>query len=479
MPAARRTRRVHESTIWAAVAAAVLVHGAVLGTVQALGISVIGEGLHARTHARAAAEDDGELVASCFNDAVFTTSGRTALCFAPWIGDVDQCLADAQMGLWMDLSSCQARNEPPTAITMVEPRSIEQLQPIDAERLLEDARAQDQKPKPPPPPQLAQAEPPPPPPPPPPAPARPQQIIETVKPNTEQEPENARFLAEFNTKVEKEKVARGAASEPMIAKSKPAELTPKDKPKDEPAVKKDVPDRAPGKSERAPDVPGTLSMRNPGAEAPAEIAQDRRVRGAATGAETVAADGYAAKKGDGSIEQQRHDRTEVERGQAGAGGGAAHANLKATDEVLERAIGGGSVDHLENIDNGDETSLSAKRWVYASFFNRLKRQVAMNWDPGTVWRHSDPTGAVYGFKTRITEVRVSLSKKGDLSKILVTTPSGVTELDDEAVRAFKAAGPFPNPPDGLLQKDNLITFAFSFYFEIGAPHISWRMPQAM
>jgi len=149
--------------------------------------------------------------------------------------------------------------------------------------------------------------------------------------------------------------------------------------------------------------------------------------------------------------------------------------------VLERAIGGGSVDHLEDVDNGDETALTSKRWVYASFFNRLKRQVAQNWDPVSVWRHRDPTGAVYGYKTRVTEVRVSLLRKGEVENIVVTSPSGVTALDDEAVRAFRSAGPFPNPPEGLIQKDNLITFPFGFFFEIGsnATHLTWRLPQAM
>lgn len=463
--------------MWVAVLAALAVHGVVLGTVSAFGITTIGEGMRGRVRARAAVEE-AELKESCFNNAVFATSGRTALCFAPWIGDVDQCLADAQMALWMDLSGCQVIKDPTTAITMIEPKAIEKLKPIDAERLLEDARREAEKPKPPPPPQVAQAQPPPPPPPPPMQ--QQQQVIETVKPNQEQEPENARFLAEFNTRVEKEKVARGARAEPMVAKSKPEDLVAKAKPKDEPSVKKNV-DRPPGQNVLAPDAPGKLSMRNPGALTPALSEQEQRVRGTTAGASgTQVADGYMAKRGDGAIEQQRQQRDETARGESGAGGGAPHVpNLKPTDEVLERAIGGGSVDHLENVENSDETALSAKRWVYASFFNRLKRQVAMNWDPGTVWKHSDPTGSVYGFKTRITEVRVSLSKSGDLSKILVTTPSGVNELDDEAVRAFRAAGPFPNPPEGLLAKDNLITFAFSFYFEIGAPHISWRMPQAM
>jgi TonB family protein len=470
--------------MWAAVCVALVAHGAILGTVHALGMSVIGDGLHARTSSRLArTDDDDELKPSCFNDVVFATSGRAALCLAPWIADVDQCIADAQMALWLDLSSCQARHEPSTAISMLEPRIAEQLKPIDAERLLEDQkhdpRTQPPPPIPPPAPPEAQ---PPPPPPPPPAPARPQQVIETVKPSEEKEPDDARFLAEFNTKVEKQKVARGARNEPLVAKSKPEELTPKDKPKDEPAMKQPpAPERVAGKNEHAPDVPGHLSMRNPGAETPAETEQDARVRGSTAGAAgAMVADGYIPRRGDGAIEQQHRERTEIPRGQSGAGGGVPQVpNLKLSDEVLERTVGGGSVDHLEDIDNGDETSLSAKRWVYASFFNRMKRQVAQNWDPATVWRHSDPTGTVYGFKTRITEVRVTLTRTGDVARILVTGPSGVSQLDDEALRAFKVAGPFPNPPEGLVQKDNMITFAFSFFFEIGAPHLSWRLPQSM
>jgi TonB family protein len=415
---------------------------------------------------------------------MLATSGRTALCFAPWVADVEDCLSVAQMSLWMDLSSCEARNDPRTAITMLEPKTADKLTPIDAERLLEDIKLEHPTPPPPPPPQLALAQPPPPPPPPPPpAPPqrRPQQVIETVKPSDEKEPENARFLSEFNTRAEKEKVSRGARNEPMVARAKPEALTPKDKPKDEPSVKPHDPDRLVGRNENAPDVPGRLSMRNPGALAPSEAEQEAKVRGQAGGAAgSMVADGYVARRGDSAIAQDRRERSEIPRGDNGAGGGAPQAPIfKPSQEVLERALGGGSVDHLENVDDGDETSLSSKRWVYASFFNRLKRQVAQSWDPGSVWRRADPTGTVYGAKTRFTEVRVSLSRTGEVEQILVTEPSGVAVLDDEAVRAFRVAGPFPNPPDGLIQKDNLITFSFGFYFGIGTPHLSWRLPTSM
>lgn len=102
--------------------------------------------------------------------------------------------------------------------------------------------------------------------------------------------------------------------------------------------------------------------------------------------------------------------------------------------------------------------------IHASYFKRLKLQVARAWDPTPVWRRADPTGTRYGSKTRITELRVSLSPQGELAKILVVSPSGANELDEEAVRAFRIAAPFPNPPAGLLQKDNLFTFGFSLFF---------------
>jgi TonB family protein len=467
------------------VIAALAVHGVIFGVVNVLGLSILGgTSPHAAAIRPPPPPEDVELLASCFDNAVFATSGRTAMCLAPWVGNVDDCLGDAQMSLWIDLSSCQARNDPGTAVTMLEPRAAERLKAIDPERLLDEAKPE-ARPVPTPP-QLQQqqpaAAPAPQPQPPQPKQQLPQQVVETVKPSDEKEPENARLLSEYNTRVDKQKVARGSRNEPMVAKSKPAELTPKDKPRDEPSIKKQDPDRQIGNNEKAPDVPGKLSMRNPGALFPAATEQEAKTRGSTAGNNTkvAAADGYQSRKGDGAVEQQRRERSEIPRGQDGAGGGVPDVpNLKPTEEVLERALGGGSVDHLEDVENGDETSLSAKRWVYASFFNRLKRQVAQVWDPNSVWRHADPTGTRYGSKTRVTEVRVSLSPRGQLAKILVVAPSGSNELDEEAVRAFRAAAPFPNPPEGLIQKDNLITFAFSFYFELGVPHLTWRLPQAM
>ena len=488
MPTALRTRRrLREPRTWPSLLAALTVHGAIFGAVNVLGLSLIGSGRHSAAATRELPpSEDVDLRAQCSDNVIFAASGRMAMCLAPWVGNIDDCLNDAQMNLWIDRSSCQARNDPGTAVTMVEPKVLEQVKQIDPEKLLEEMLRQEPK-REPPPPQLKLPEPPAaatapqPPPPPPPPPQLPQQVVETVKPKEEKEPDNARFLSEYNTSVDKQKVARGARNEAMVAKSQQAELTPKEKPRDQPSIQKQDRDRQVGNNEKAPDVAGRLSMRNPGALFPAETDQEAKKRGSVGSAAKVAsADGYEARKGDGAVEQERREHSEIPRGQAGAGGGVPDVpNLKPTEEVLERALGGGSVDRLDDVDKGDETALSSKRWVYATFFNRLKRQVAQIWDPNAVWRKADPTGTRYGTKTRTTEVRVSLSPRGELVKIMVVMPSGSVELDEEALRAFRAAGPFPNPPEGLIQKDNLITFAFGFTFELGAQHLDWRMPQAM
>jgi len=476
----RRQRRIKRATV-AAVLAALVVHVTLVASVEAFGLGFVGRGFDPTALVPRAPEDEVvDLQTTCAGDAALAATARTALCLAPWRnGDLETCTNDVQMNLWMDLSGCQARNTPSAAVAMLEPNQADKLKAIDPEPLLDELKQQE-PPPPPPPVQLQPQAPQPPPPPPPPAPSRPAQVVETAKPNTETEPVNARFLSEYNVSVDKQTVARGSANEPMVAKSKPADLTPKNDPK-EAAMKPELLERDPGKDKRAPDVPGSLAMRTPGVPAPSEVPQDAKTRGQVTGAKgPLLADGFVPRQGDGALEQQRRDPGELARGQGGAGGGTPQVpNLKPSADVLERALGGGNVDHLDDVQEGEETALSSKRWVFASFFNRMKRQVAQNWDPQTVWRRNDPQGTVYGFKTRITEVRVSLSAKGELAKVVVTQPSGVSELDDEAVRAFHAAAPLPNPPDGLVAKDNLITFAFSFYFEIGAPRTSWRVIRSM
>ncbi len=393
------------------------------------------------------------------------------------------CLADVDARLRRDFLRChaQAVELPPVQLALVTPERIAQLDPIEAEALLDEltpeqlAEHAEQLQ------QLAQAPPPPPPPPaapPPPKPPLDTQVIETPRPASEEAPDDARFLSEYDSKVDKQKVARGAVQEDITDKPSPAELAAKKRPR-EANLPEPPKDDAPPSPDRAPDAPptkGKLSMREPGAPEVAEVPQARRDAGDRAGSDAAPGDGTKQRKGDGAISQDERKPTEVARGDGGGGGGEPRApNLRASEETFERAVGGGSVDHVEDVDEGDENAFNSKRWVFASFFNRVKRQVAQNWNPAGVWQREDPSGTVHGTKTRITRVRVGLDAQGELRTIVVVTASGAAVLDDEAVRAFRAAGPFPNPPGQLVDADGYISFQFSFHFEIGERRSSWKV----
>lgn len=477
----RRRQRHSLTTTLASAGVALAFHLGIAATIGFVGIDLFGGGLaRQRGQTAAAAVEEPELESTCSGDALLVAAARSTLCLAPWSeDDLERCWQGLSTQARFDIDECQNRGAPTTEFALLPPKQAAKLIPIDPEPLIEQAKQEALKPPPPPPPpQVAAAQPPPPPPPPPPQPPKQAQVVEVAKPTEEKEPENARLLAEHNVSAEKQKVARGSRFEEMVAKSKPAELAPKQAPK-EASIKPEALERDPGQDRKAPDAPGKLAMRVPGAPVLAPAPQEAKTRGALNGMEAPAGDGSIARRGQGSVQQDRVDPSQEKSGQGGAGGGAPRVpNLRPSDEVLERAIGGGSVDHLEDVEEGDETALSAKRWVYAGFFNRIKRQVAQNWEPAGVWRRKDPTGTVYGFKSRVTEVRVSLTPTGQLAKVSVLTPSGVVELDEEAMRAFRAAAPFPNPPEGLIEKGSgLITFEFGFHFEIGRPSTSWRYRQ--
>jgi TonB family protein len=148
--------------------------------------------------------------------------------------------------------------------------------------------------------------------------------------------------------------------------------------------------------------------------------------------------------------------------------------LNPTPEQLAHVIGGGTQDALQDVDEGEETALNSKKWRFATFFNRVKRQVAEHWHPEEAYRRRDPTGAIYGRTNRYTELRIQLKPDGHLANVGVGLPCGLEFLDDEAISAFKEAQPFPNPPRQLLERNGVITFHFGFLYDLnGPPQMRW------
>jgi TonB family protein len=114
------------------------------------------------------------------------------------------------------------------------------------------------------------------------------------------------------------------------------------------------------------------------------------------------------------------------------------------------------------LEEGDRTELNSLRSMYWSFFNRMQDQLTQHWNPNGVYSRHDPTYELYGRRDRYTVLSVTLNGDGSLRHAVVDRSSGLDFYDDECVRAFRAAAPFSNVPEGLKDENGHAQFTFGF-----------------
>ena len=142
-------------------------------------------------------------------------------------------------------------------------------------------------------------------------------------------------------------------------------------------------------------------------------------------------------------------------------------------ENSQVAQGGGSGasttdDRLKDIDIGSQTVLSTREFVYFSYYNRIKDKLRQFWEPkikekiSHILRQGRHIASSTDHTTRIVIV---LDRKGSLQHVQVMSGSGVEDLDDAAVEAFRAAAPFPNPPKGIIDPDGTVKINWDFVIE--------------
>lgn len=288
------------------------------------------------------------------------------------------------------------------------------------------------------------------------------QVVDVAKPLIEERPDKADYVSEYDTKVDRE--TRLYGREHGGAKDGAQPTPPPSQPGDAPNARP-----APSQAMKG-GRPGPLAMRDlprpqpPGAKNELQTAHDGEHprNGDKAGAQPLSR--RQAVTGDNGDGLRKNAGSTAPAGTPGE----KRSPIMPTPEMLQRAIGkgGGSMDYLKDVDDGDATALNSKKWKHAPFFNRVKRAVAEEWHPELVYVRHDPNGNVYGVKDRVTVLRIHLLPEGKLAGWTVLQSSGVDFLDDEAIDAFKKAAPFPNPPQDLVEGDGQIHFNFAFIFEL-------------
>lgn len=287
------------------------------------------------------------------------------------------------------------------------------------------------------------------------------QVVDIPKPLLEQRPDQARYSAEYDATVSRESKRHGRFDDKAQQGAVAGEAAGASAASHPGPVVPPGGARAPGQSSpllamRNPPRPARgASGVSPSSESPQSLPE--------VPAEAPSPDGFAPLP---SSARAGGAAPAVPPSASPLGEGPGAPTLTPSSGQLARAVGSGTMDYLPDVDDGEDTALNAKKWRFASFFNRVKKQVQEQWHPAEVYRRRDPTGAIYGHINRLTIVQVKLKPDGFLNKVFLQQPSGLDFLDDEALEAFKMAQPFPNPPKQLVEADGLIHFSFGFLFEV-------------
>lgn len=144
-----------------------------------------------------------------------------------------------------------------------------------------------------------------------------------------------------------------------------------------------------------------------------------------------------------------------------------HSN-PATDGKLPSEVSQ-SPDYLREVDQGLETMLSTKEFKYYTYFNRIRRQLSQHWEPkvreklNKIFRQGR---SIASNEDKITKLVIFLNPMGQLVKVQVMSESGIRDLDEAAIDAFRAASPFPNPPQGIVDPDGFVKIRWDFVLEV-------------
>ena len=261
------------------------------------------------------------------------------------------------------------------------------------------------------------------------------QVVDVAPPLLEQRPDAARFLAEHDVATQREVRGPVGTDRPFVAPSVPA----------------------PGQRETLPGVPQPVQNR---------LVTLRGPTGDKLPGPTQTESGHERLSlgPDGTM---LHGQDQTTGGRVGAAALPGNGPLRLSPrlESLGLSPGSGSPDYLGDLDEADSTSLNARKWKFAGFFNRLKQQIREEWHPDEVLARHDPSGNIYGNRARVTLLKVELTLEGRVAEVSLVKSSGVDFLDDEAMSAVRRAQPFANPPEPMADADKVIRFRFGFVIE--------------
>ena len=124
-----------------------------------------------------------------------------------------------------------------------------------------------------------------------------------------------------------------------------------------------------------------------------------------------------------------------------------------SSHTANRMAGAPSADWMPELAVSDATALNAHEFVFAAFWNRVKRLVVFY--AGQTLPNARPRIPV---TKRLYQMRLKglIALDGTLVAIEVVDPSGIPAFDEAIKEAFRLAAPFPDPPAEAADPDGYI-----------------------
>lgn len=122
-------------------------------------------------------------------------------------------------------------------------------------------------------------------------------------------------------------------------------------------------------------------------------------------------------------------------------------------------------DYVKGIKEGNQTALNTREYVFFGYFHRIRERLDRAWVPilrERLMKYHYAGRSLASNTDHSTRVLVVLNRRGEITRVQILSESGTQDLDEAAVKAFNEAGPFPNPPKGIIDKNNEIQIPWEF-----------------
>jgi TonB family protein len=127
------------------------------------------------------------------------------------------------------------------------------------------------------------------------------------------------------------------------------------------------------------------------------------------------------------------------------------------------AIQGG--EYIKGLREGEVSALNTKEFIFYSYYERVRQQLDQAWQP----RLREEILKIYRLGRKlahdtdyITRTVVTLNDQGEVVRVRMVGSSGTIDLDQIAIDALNRAGPYPNPPQGLINSSRQVEIRWDF-----------------